>query len=97
MRTLSTAVRDMLRISYIWPDWNSHVRLGVFHTIFSTKRYISPPKFQLQIVNNQILNICRILWYYMRPIQISTPVTCIPLSSKAVMLLSDVDFVALNN
>ena len=40
VQTLSTTVstRQMLRISYIWPDWNSYVRLGVFHTIFSTKR-----------------------------------------------------------
>ena len=30
--------RQMLRISYFWPDWNSYVRLGVFYTIFSTKR-----------------------------------------------------------
>ena len=33
-----SSTRQMLRISFFWPDWNSYVRLGVFHTIFSTKR-----------------------------------------------------------
>ena len=33
-----SSTRQMLRNSYIWPDWNSYVRLRVFHTIFSTKR-----------------------------------------------------------
>ena len=32
------STRQMFTISYFWPDWNSHARLGVFHTIFSTKR-----------------------------------------------------------
>ena len=32
------STRQMLIISYFWPEWNSYVRLGVFHTIFSTKK-----------------------------------------------------------
>ena len=28
---------QMLRISYFWPDWNSYVRPGAFHTMFSAK------------------------------------------------------------
>ena len=30
------STRQMLRISYFWPDRNSCARLGVLHTIFST-------------------------------------------------------------
>ena len=30
-------MRHQLIISYFWPEWNSCVRLGVFHPIFSTK------------------------------------------------------------
>ena len=36
--TVIYRTRQMLRISYFWPDWNSYVRLGVFHNTFSTKR-----------------------------------------------------------
>ena len=32
------STRQMLRISYFWPGWNSYVRLGVFHANLSTKR-----------------------------------------------------------
>ena len=31
------STRQMLRNSYFWPDWNYYARLGVFHTIFSSK------------------------------------------------------------
>ena len=57
--------RQMLRISYFWTDWNSYVWLGVFHAIFSTKKSNSSffPKYQSQILNYQILRICRVLCY----------------------------------
>ena len=32
------STRQMLRISHFWPDWISCVRLGVSHTMCSTKR-----------------------------------------------------------
>ena len=60
----------MLRSSSFWPDWDSYVWLGVFHCIFSAKRqrghillFISPPKYQYQIVIYQILNIRRVLYW----------------------------------
>ena len=43
----------MLRISYFWPDWNSYVRLGAFHTIFSTKKVavvFSPQNLSLKLL-----------------------------------------------
>ena len=56
-------MRHQLRTSYFWPDWNSDVRLGVFHTIFCTKEVTFYFFFQnlTQILNSQILNICRVL------------------------------------
>ena len=59
-----SSTRQMLRISFFWPDWNSYVRLGVFHTIFSTKRSHSffPPQTCLKFFDDQILNICRVLY-----------------------------------
>ena len=58
----------MLRISFIWPDLNSYVRLGVFHTIFSAKsRYkevaflFFPQNFSLKFLIVKILDICRVL------------------------------------
>ena len=58
-------MRHQLIKSYFWPDWNSCVRLGVFHTIFSTKEAIFlgfSPKSQSQFLNCQVLNICRVLY-----------------------------------
>ena len=58
------SMRHQLRNSYFWPDWSSYVRLGVFHTIFSTKKvaFLFFPKNLSQILNFQILNICRVLY-----------------------------------
>ena len=58
------STQQMLRISCFWPDWNSYLRLGVSYTSFSTKRSHShfSPKSQSQILNYQILNICRLLY-----------------------------------
>ena len=36
-----TTVRQMLSTSYFWAGRNSYARLGVFHTIFSTKRSLA--------------------------------------------------------
>ena len=54
----------MLRISYFWPDWNFYARLGVFHTIFSTKEvtFLFFSQNLTQILHCQILNICRVLY-----------------------------------
>ena len=53
------STRQMLRISYFWPDWNSYARQDVFHTISSTKRSHSfvffSKNLKTQIMNNQIL------------------------------------------
>ena len=97
-----SSTRQMLRISCIWPDWNSYVKLGVFHTIFSTNRchsYFSP---KMWVSNSWIRFLTSVGYYYMHPVEMSTPhhiyMYVYPsLSSSAVMLLSDVDFVALNN
>ena len=50
--TVIYRTRQMLRISYFWPDWNSYVRLGVFHNIFGTKgsRSILFPKICLKFL-----------------------------------------------
>ena len=45
------STRQMLTFSYFWPDWIFYARLGVFHTIFSTKRshsYFSPQNLRLK-------------------------------------------------
>ena len=39
--------------SYFWPDWNSYVRLSVFHTIFNTKEVTClcfPKKLRLKFL-----------------------------------------------
>ena len=57
------STRQMLRNSYFWPDWNYSVRLGLFHTIFSTKgsHFFFPSESHYQIINYQIIIICRVL------------------------------------
>ena len=43
------STRQMLRITYVWPDWNSHIRLGVSH-YFQYKEvtfFIFSPKSQV--------------------------------------------------
>ena len=61
--TAVQTMRHLLRISYFWPGWYSYVRLGVFHTTFSTKEvtyhsYFFPKSH----VFHQILNnYCRVL------------------------------------
>ena len=51
-------------ISRFWPDWDCYARLGVFHTIFSTKvAFLFFPQKLTLILNYHILNICRVLHY----------------------------------
>ena len=92
VQTLSTVrTRQVLRISYFWLDWNYFVRLGVLHPIFSTKRsrfYVSP-KICLKFL---IIRLLTSVAYC------SSTCTIYKHSyHTAVMLLSDLDFVALNN
>ena len=92
----------MLRISYFWPDWNSYVRLGVFHTIFSTKRshpYFSP-KICLKFLMIRFLTsvaycstTCT-LHEYAHPVIYNNPEFH---SYRTAVMLSDLDFVAPNN
>ena len=56
---------DVENLFYFWPDWNSYARLDVFHTSFSTKEVTFlvclPKNVKSQMINYQILNICRSL------------------------------------
>ena len=59
---------QMLRISYFWPDWNCYARLGMFHTIFSTKRPHSyfPPNLRLKFL---IIRFLTSVAYYFHNLQ----------------------------
>ena len=90
------STRQMLRISYFWPSWNSYVRLGVFHTFLSTKRshFYFSPKICLKFLIIRLLTslaICSTTCTILIWAQLSY--CC----HTAVILLSDLDFVALNN
>ena len=83
--------RQTLRIFFFWPDWNAYVTLGLFHTIFSTmrSRLISFPKICLKFF---IIRLLTSVAYR------STTCTIYNHSYRtAVILLSDLDFVTLNN
>ena len=72
------------------------------HSVWAQRGHIHifSPKSQSQILNYQILNICRVLQHYMHHIEISKPhrmYTPEFHSYHTVILLSDLDFVAITN
>lgn len=58
--------RQMVRITYFYPNISSYARLGVFHTaVLKCKEvpFLSfPANPQSQIINHQVLNIYRVLY-----------------------------------